>query len=202
MLRSMTVLRADVRLPWDIAVAGPLSSNTFHFEHTAVADAPLLVGGALKTMYEGLSVFSSHLTGEVRVQVFDLADPTPRAPVHTTSGTLTPGASSLPGECAMLLTGWTTPQDNVIRSRFQSRIFVGPLHQGVIGSDGLATEAAMQEVLDAFSNLGGNLALSNIVAVAGSEANGWRGIEGGRVTNELATVRRRQLSATQVLTAP
>ena len=192
----MTILKADVRMPWSRTVRGPLSSNTFHASHNNVTGAPEKFATALKAWVVALDVYSSHMLGSSNVSVYDLNDAVPRDPVWSTSGQCPIGADSLPTECAILLQASAMPEDNVPRGRFRTRVYVGPCSASTLTTDGHVSAAAMQTVADAYEGLAAALAGDNIQLVAGSVQYGWKPIVGYRVGNEFATVRRRQLDVT------
>lgn len=130
--------------------------NTWH----AVADDPTELESGfilqLSTFYGAVDVIYSALVdgSASEYRAYDLADPEPRAPVLEEVGLswMSPGAATLPPECAMVLSFEAPQQSGQPQARRRGRVYLGPLTT-IVGSNGQISNATVDTVVAAAQNL-------------------------------------------------
>lgn len=131
----------DSLLPEDLSI------NTWHFNTAdAVETAGPEIVTALDTFYNAIETFLSLcLTGTIQYKMYDLTDPSPRAPRYEANGAMQPGTTALPSECAIGLSYRGVFTSGVPNARRRGRLFIGPLSQlgaQTVGPDVRVTAAA------------------------------------------------------------
>lgn len=131
----MAFARALVTLNNDSLVPADRVTNTWHFRTPGAVSA---VGTALETLLDTFytsigGTLSSNLSGSGTVQLYDLEDPEPRAPVFTGAITFSPGASGYPNEVAVCMSFQGPIVSGFPQSRRRGRLFLGPM-VGTAGS--------------------------------------------------------------------
>lgn len=197
----MAIISVNVRLPWAITATsiptGPVSSNTYHFDtgSTTPSEANTAnIADALISLYgtELDGTWSSILDGAILVSAINMADATPRTAYGIWSGTLSPNATSLPGEVSMKAQIRATPASGIPPQRFRGTLQLGPLSPEVLNDGGNISETAMGAYEAAFTDFAAAIALTPFTWVVGTETSGYQPVTRVRIVNECGTVRRRQ----------
>lgn len=164
----MSVFRFQLTFPQDSLLPADYITNTFHFENPAapiitdydnvrdiLADfftvAPTAGGSSLQTY------LSSTMGSPVAVKAYDLSDPLPRAPVYTSSFTLTAaGSGLLPAENAVVLSFQARTESGVDQRRRRNRVYLGTWGSNanttlgqVASTQTLQIQRAAQDMFDA-----------------------------------------------------
>lgn len=141
-------------------------SNTFHFRYSGVLAPPPDIENVLdmvEDLYCTPAQPSSHGLGwwlnstinrQARLIVYNLEDPTPRAPIAERAITLPGpgGGNKLPAEVALTCSFQGDRVSGTNQARRRGRIFLGPLN--VSGADmTIPSEAMMTSVKDQFKGL-------------------------------------------------
>jgi len=199
----MAIISIQVRLPWNTGdVRGAVSTNTWHFDTGSVtptdSNTNTIAETIVGTYTSAIAPFlSSVFTGDVTASVYNLDDPKPRLPIHVETGTFTPGADTLPGECSLKLGIQAARETGVHVQRRRGTLQLGPLAKSLVGDDGRLTPDAMDDLASLAQNLSTGLnGATEYVWVVGTEAFDFRPVNRILITNELGTVRRRQLPYT------
>lgn len=193
--------------------------NTFHvvtLPDPLDVDVPGMAQDILKfydsSSYGLTSYLSAWCAGDGRnVKVYDLADPKPRAPIHTFVVTATPvittSGTGFPNEVACCLSYKAQPESGEIAARRRGRIYIGPLNTAT-GSitppgDSRPAPAFVNRLLGAAQNtfdaLGGHGGIWCVFSPTNDEATA---IDSFSVDNSFDTQRRRGFGPTQVTTVP
>lgn len=147
----MAILRIQAVLGRWTNLALDTINNTWHFTvpdlvpESYAGDCFDLIEEFYTTDSNGsLSVFDwypggtfSNITGNVRLDAYNLADPEPRVPIDTRN--ITPPLNttdSLPGEVALCLSFKNTHISGVPVGRRRGRIFLGPFNTGALATTG------------------------------------------------------------------
>lgn len=136
------------------------ATNTLHFEGTADTPTAEEIADAVDAMYSWLgSYWSSLITPSVWVyKFFDLDEPEPRVPFAelTGRGPASSGTTAAPPELALCMSWKAEPISGFPAGRLRNRIYIGPLAQSALNTDGrpaaafvTALAAAGQILLDA-----------------------------------------------------
>src|SRR5215208_441072 len=102
--------------------------NTYHFESDDAfgVSAPGL-HDRLETFYQSLSSwFSSLVTGQASVRMYDYDDPKPRVPKYEDTFSFTPSSSAWPAELAVCLSMEAEAVSGEIKARRRRRVYLGP----------------------------------------------------------------------------
>lgn len=200
------VVRYEIRLPWDEPVRGPLSSATYHVRQEDDSPSTCLgVANIYLDFFKDLMTagyLSSRFSGEMEWSAYNVADAPGTGAVASGGDTMGTGANSLPTEVAALIISKPDPAPNVNRSRHNARNYIGPLTAAAITTAGRLDGDFLDALIAGMTSIGGVLADLEFESVGGSVANGWRALTSARVTNEPATVRRRQSAATAFASIP
>lgn len=209
----MTLHRATVTLPYVTNIPRDVATNTFWFE--LPNDPPwTTLSGRLVEFYNEevapatyglhryLSQHISRATNACTIEWYNMTQPEPRVPVHTTSFTLDVSAASanLPNEISLCASFQAPTQSGMPQSRRRGRVYLGPFTTAVNGSSGtepgrpdavLRTAAAaacarLAGYNDTFQYWG---VYSRVNGSIAEITNGW-------VNNEWDTQRRRQPAPT------
>jgi len=200
-------LMSQVIIPRDTGLLEDRSMNTFSWywdDLGGLADYAA-VGQALITrlgnFYGGLDEYmSAKNANPVTIKVYDRADPAPRVPRFTGDlPTLTYSASSLPSECAAVISFEATPISGGNQARRRGRVFIGPLSSttaDAAGTDVYLSAAFQAELRLRASNLRGANG-SGLLWYVYSDKDGLnRPVERGWVDNAFDIQRRRGPKAT------
>lgn len=176
------------------------STNVWHCTADDLTAAQLFLG-EVYNVYTAVDGMFSNLVSPTggTMKLYDLADPEPRAPVHTEGmGTLTVGGAPLPTECALVLSFQGVRVSGVQQARRRGRIYFGPIQQSANGSDGRPSSStisglvvAAQALLDA-----SDAAATWSWAVYSRTDSAMVTVSDGWVDNEWDTQRRRGRAAT------
>lgn len=197
----MANYRHIVRMPYTSGVAEDASVNVWHSisddDTEANGFAALLVAfyGSVDTFFSALL---STAANAATITTYNLADPTPRVPVGTTSFTLTTGALQLPPEVAVCLSFQGVKISGLPQARRRGRVFLGPLADNAQDTGGRPTGTLISGVVAAADTLLGApvQGTSGIWAVY-SPTNGQTvPVNNGWVDNEFDTIRARGRRAT------
>ena len=196
----MSVFRCQFTAPMVSGIPADVSTNTWHFngaDYTAVTPGITL---ALSFYSSIVSLYPATVAQNVwRLKVYNLDDPTPRAPIVDTTFNLTtaPTGDPLPHECAMVLSWQAARQSGQSQASRRNRIYIGPLDKTLVGTNGLFTTTATDTLRDA----------AQVILTASDAAAGWSWvvnssnggpfeIDNGWVDNAVDTQRRRGVKAT------
>lgn len=125
-----TLLRFQVGFRSNTGVPRDVIQNTWHCWSEAVD--PLDDAAGFFTDLEGFyhsvdGQYSSRLNGVADVKVYDLTHIEPRAPILTTTLSITPAAGfALPNECAICLSFEGPPLSGQPAQRRRGRVYLGP----------------------------------------------------------------------------
>lgn len=141
--RCLVTLNNDTLQPVDQV------TNTWHFQTPgAVADAGTAILDNIDAFYSAISTYLSiNLTGTGEIDLYDLEDPEPRAPVFNGSFTAGVGTNALPNEVAVALSYQAPIVSGTNQARRRGRLFIGPLATNV-----MATGTGDQRVASGFRN--------------------------------------------------
>jgi hypothetical protein len=221
----MTILKAQVTLPYRTGLPEDVIVNTFAFSTTgdfAPPGSAQAVANALVTFYGAIDVYLGDMLSNVanagKIRVYDLTSTAPGpdddvlgSPEVTQDLTVVTGTSSLPPEVAVCLSYNAVltdvpEEDGVTRpaSRRRGRVFIGPLAQNTIDQDSsrraMVTPALMTALLDAADAMQATLAATLpdaiIHAVYSPTDNIARPVVQYFIDNAFDTMRGRGLSRT------
>lgn len=198
----MAICRATVRLNYaSDASVGPEATNTWHFDSGVEAITDSMVSatlfdklGALYHDLEGL--WSSLLSGDATLTAYDLSDPTPRLPVFSVDGSIAVETDTLSPEASIKVGHRYARATGVPTQRGRGTLQLGPLAKAALGDDGLLTTATLDQVETALTTFKTAINGSLWTLVTGTEAHGFQPTERFTIDNEVGTVQRRSLLAT------
>jgi len=199
----MPVVRFTTRLAWNIStVRGAMSINNFHMDSGTTtpdtSNAALVADKIIalyKTDLDGL--WGSVLAGSVEVIATNLADLKPRTAFYYAADTITPEASTLPGEVAAKVHYKAPRESGVHAQKFRGTLHLGPLYAGALNTGGHLSNATVDQITGAFDNFVTAVGTSAYDWVVGSEASAaWKRITTLHFSNECGTVGRRQFPET------
>lgn len=172
------------------------STNTY----SCVADDDAAAGDfaqAVLTMHKSIVTLYPNLVRQTdhTYKLYDRSDPAPRVPVEegTWDFTGAPTGTAIPPECALCLSFQGDPESGVSQARKRGRVFIGPLKDAGLGTDGrpassiITTLATAGGVLLAASDADATwtwTVFSQSASDSFTVTNGW-------VDNEYDTQRRR-----------
>jgi hypothetical protein len=203
----MSVRRAQVTFDHDSGLPEDVTVNTFHFFSDTSADFPNIVDlltdfytvpGAPSTDSVS-SWFSAALAGTATIDIYDLADPEPRVPVHTDTFTFSPGGDRLPSEVAYVISWAADPESGTIPARRRGRTFLGPLSlEGHNGGTGRPHDAMRLSIARAGRDLiaAADASIEWDFVVFSPTGNSHAVITNGWIDNAFDTQRRRGLAPT------
>lgn len=164
---------------------------------------------ALGLFHDELETFYTSIQGQYpslvrqtdhEIVSYNRADPTPRAPVLSTKFDFvgSPTGDSLPPECAMCVSFQGNPMSGSNQARRRGRVFIGPLRESTLHTDGRPTAATVTALKNAGQTLltNSNSATTWKWQVWSTAGNGDTQITNGWVDNEYDTQRRRGRVAT------
>lgn len=196
----MPIYRHVVRLPYDSGLPGDVAVNVYH----SISDddvAALTFNGHLVTFYGTIDGILSGLLSDApnaaTITVYDLSDPPPRAPIGTTTFTLSTSVNTLPPEVAMCMSFQGLKVSGLTQRRRRGRVFLGPMANINDLTTGRPTAANVTTIAGAGDVLlTATLAAPGITwAVYSPTNNDAIPVADGWVDNEFDTLRERQLKA-------
>lgn len=131
-----TTIRMLVELVNANGVPADSITNTWHARSHSIDPAD-----DAEAFFEGLSdfygtidgIFSTSISGVLNFKCYDLEQPTPRVPIFTDSGTITPSTNALlPNEVACVLSYSAPSEPGISPSSKRGRIYLGPLDSSVL----------------------------------------------------------------------
>lgn len=127
----MTHIRCTVSLQLDSGVAEDRPTNTFHFDVTTLAEPYSDIATALEAFYENIWPGFPSLMADSghSITMYNMTDPTPRAPVWESTFTSTGwGATGdpLPSEVALCLSFQGARVSGQAQARRRGRVYLGP----------------------------------------------------------------------------
>lgn len=210
----MGYARVQVAIPRDTTIPADNAVNTFHFETVSdVGSGFVSILLQLTSFYQAIDAFLGSTNASPAVAtLYDLEDPSPRAPVDSGDIILTPGVgNSYPGEVAICLSYAGAVVSGQNQARRRGRIYLGPLDADSGTDDGLGRVRVSSAAVTAIAAAGAALAdPSHPTAVwsvfspttAGPEpwsgaalASAFTPVTNGFVDNAFDTQRRRGASA-------
>lgn len=134
----MTFMRCVATLAHTSGLAEDAFVNVWHFDsdQTFAEDADD-TAARLIAFYQAIdnSIFSTHMAAGITVDVYNLADPPPRVPGYTTTGSLVASAGvPLPEEVCCCLSFSGAQVSGVNMKRRRGRVYLGPLTANVLTS--------------------------------------------------------------------
>jgi len=165
----MTIVRAQVTLPWTTGLPEDITVNTFHFftedsppdttqldtiETQLVAFYNVASGVAGDAIGGFLSTLLSRVANACTIKYYDLEDAEPRAPLRTDTFTLIAqdSATSMPAEVSLCLSFQGVKASGIPQARRRGRVYVGPFIRAatvLTDSTGRPTSALTASVADA-----------------------------------------------------
>jgi len=152
----MALTRALVTIPMVTGNPDDVATNTLHFDILDGGDPPGSLTDAVEALYVGVAGLWSNLVATTGwlVEWYRLSDPTPRRPIAIRQFSITTvGTSTLPTECACVLSFQAEPVSGLPQSRRRNRIYIGPLSEAMTDTDGRITQNARNQI----AGLGGDL---------------------------------------------
>lgn len=137
--------------------------NTLHFDCAVAATGATAILADLPGWFSECAPIYANTVSQNghRVKMYDMADPTPRAPIVDTTFNLTSGPSGapLPSEVAICLSFQGVRLSGQSQARRRGRIYIGPLDTSTVDADGRPGGVAIGAVADM-----GDLILADSVA--------------------------------------
>lgn len=192
--KAVVTIQAVTQNPEDV------TTNSWHFD--ADSDADLLgVQTALADFYDAIRAQISNLMSPdlITTEFYRLSDPPPRRPVVTYTWSVTAwGTSTLPPECAIVLSYQAAPVSGLPQARRRNRVYLGPLSEGVLDASGTIVASIVTSIKNAASTLlDTSDAASTWTWAVWSPTNGTGAdVASGWVDNAFDTQRRRGRDAT------
>lgn len=130
----MANYRVMVRLATVSGIPEDSPVNVFHFTSTDIANDDLEIRDALVDFYDDLNTrFGNQIAQNGHsIKMYDLADPTPRAPIAEYSWNMTaaPTGDPLPTEIALCLSFQGNRVSGTSQARRRGRVYIGPWAEG------------------------------------------------------------------------
>lgn len=151
----MPLYRAQVTLAAASGTPQDAVQNVWHF----IADDVTALGvamTALNTFYVAIDGLLSNLLAASghTYKCYDYADPEPRAPVLEGGlSSFTLGGASLPPEVAFCLSFQAPRQSGQPQARRRGRVYIGPIANSGLGTDGRPASAFLTTIGTAFDDL-------------------------------------------------
>lgn len=144
--------------------------------------AGLAVGiASLKDFYDqNRNLYSNNVViGPHTIKAYDRSDPTPRAPVimDTYSFPVAPSGQPLPHEVAACLSFQAVPASGEVQSRRRGRVYLGPIQQGAVDTDGRLSAPFISDIVTGATDL-----LTASDAALDWAWNVWSEVNGSRST--------------------
>lgn len=211
---TLAVYRALVTIPTDTALPEDYITNSFHFKGVYAPKTRTEDGADIFTdlseFYQAIDqdVFSSFISGDINVKIYDLTESTPRVPFHEDEFTPTAGTGNpLPTECALALSYQAAPTSGMAQARRRGRIFLGPLRDpvvSVVSGRSVITSSVLDSLETAASALATNTTADSVPwAVYSPKTNETESLVNstfpateGWIDNALDTIRSRGTRAT------
>lgn len=158
---------AHVKVMVQLAIASGIPEdrpvNTLHFDCAVAATGATAILADLPGWFSECAPIYANTVSQNghRVKMYDMADPTPRAPIVDTTFNLTSGPSGapLPSEVAICLSFQGVRLSGQSQARRRGRIYIGPLDTSTVDADGRPGGVAIGAVADM-----GDLILADSVA--------------------------------------
>src|SRR5688500_10439566 len=174
----MSIIRAQVRLPWTTNLPEDVTVNTFHFLTTSTpfTQAELddiednlisfwtFSSGVAGDQLDGfLSNLVSRVALAASITMYDMSQAEPRVPIRETNFTLGPAdvGSTLPPEVALCLSFQAVQTPGIPQARRRGRVFLGPWNGNYVGATGRPNTAVLNAIAAA-----GNYLLDNLIATS------------------------------------
>jgi len=183
-------------------LAADAATNTFSFTADSASTMALGPLVQLENFYKSMvSIFPNTIRQDDHLlKAYNRADPEPRAPIATRlfSFTAAPGGAPLPPEVSLCLSFQALKLSGQPQARRRGRVYLGPLRQDRVGTDGRPTAGLLTSALDAGTAL---LASSDASALWSWDIWSTVGaagvlVDNGWCDNEFDTQRRRGRIAT------
>jgi hypothetical protein len=206
----MAILRAQAIFPFHTGIDRDVWTNSWHFdwdETGTFADAATEIGTRLDTFYtacyNGSNLPANYVQWtQASLEVLNLDDPSPRIPEVRAMGIgTTVAGSTIPTECAVVMTFAAAETGGVVRQRLYNRIYLGGLGNGWMQTSTASTfpelsDFGRDKVAGAATNLHDEndtvidwIQYSPTASVARPITRGW-------IDNSPDTQRRRSVDAT------
>lgn len=198
----MANVKCTVSLQMVSGIAADKSVNVFHFISDKVPATNAAILTALQAFYNqiGTKFGGSVAQNGHTVQMYDLADPQPRAPFYSTTFGLTsaPTGNSLPQEVALCLSFQGNRVSGESQARRRGRVYIGPFSSSQVDSSGRPVSALVSSLVTAGAGL---LAAANAApewqwGIWSTVDNEMVTVTNGWVDNAFDTQRRRGLDPT------
>lgn len=198
--RSQSVFPMSTNQPRDVVTnVMHWDSPTDLFDKAAAADAiATRLSAFYDTIYSGAGYSANYINWALsRVEVFDIAEPIPRVPeVRDLVLTLSPTATIVPSEVAVVLSYHSAPESGTPRQRLHNRIYLGGLGSSAIATSSGATPIVAGSFRDMIASAADTLFAANTPSLAWVQRSSTptvtdRAIVGGWIDNEPDTQRRR-----------
>jgi hypothetical protein len=203
----MALYRLQVIIPMDDNLPANAASNTFHFSAADDGSELAAIETAMDAFYTNMSThLSSLITPSTwTYKWFKMSDPVPRVPYRTTTnkGPTSTGSNAAPPEVALCISWKTLPTSGFPSGRTRNRVYIGPLAQGTLDTNGRPTSTAVTALRNSANGLltASTSAAWSWVVYSQTEVDSAGGpgtfdIASGWVDNEFDTQRRRGRAAT------
>lgn len=207
--------RAIVTIPMLSQNPDDAVTNTWYFDGESAAvtrdDHGLTVVTLLTGFYQQIdgSLFPNSVGSPATVDLYDMADSTPRVPYRTSTIPLTNGgANSLPSEVALVLSFKGDFESGTPNARRRGRVYIGPLGTDIITVGGTAPSRPNAATRDTLRDAAELLRTSSTdearwavfsqatLTETSSLEQAFHDVVGGWVDDAWDTQRRRGISAT------
>ena len=160
-----TLIQAQVIIQATSNITADNSTNTWHFysplpfdpdDNVNIVD---MIKDFYSKSYDTGATVGSFLSPQVQpnadVKLYNMGDPTPRVPIFESSFSLSrPGSGTpLPQEVALVFSYQAQRQSGMSQARRRNRIYLGPLAQTALGTNGRPSE----QIINAMARAGREL---------------------------------------------
>lgn len=194
------MFRLQFIIPMVSQVPADAATNTWHLNGADYAAITPGVNAIIAFYNTIVGVYPATVAqNNWRLKVYNMNDPTPRAPIVDSNFNLSsaPAGDPLPHECSIVVSWQAERQSGQSQASRRNRVYIGPLDKSLVGTDGRFTTSATDTVRDAAQTL---LTASDGAAgwswVVASSNGGPFEIANGWVDNAVDSQRRRGVLAT------
>lgn len=178
----------DVQVTWEASnlKAEDAMVNRLHFDSVAFPDATVFdeIGDAIEAIADALASYwvNQLLSGAIYLKYYDMADPMPRAPIHTDTRAFVPATSgtTLPAEVCQVISFEAEPVSGVPQSRRRGRIYLPAFSTTKLDVDGSFSSATTNAVA----------AAANSLLIASLASSTWKWVVASKVSGARAPVTR------------
>ena len=203
----MPFYRTQMTLKMVSNVSADFCVNTMHFLGNSLLDDITNIKAGVFSFYDDVrTIFPANVAQNGHdLKIYNLADPQPRYPIDESvyNFTAAPTGDALPHECAVVLSFQAERSSGIPQARRRNRIFLGPIREPVVTSDGRLDTAVATTIANAGDSLNVFMAATtprtDWVVYSPTDITGDL-VDNGWVDNAFDTQRRRGRKPTQRIT--